>query len=98
MLRPREYADEPTEHQLEPALRVLQRKFRDRWLVSYDELQFGNEIHNELPVQTYRPTKGVAPFAQLCLARGQKRAQKALMKGLCQSGIRNVALVLIKLA
>src|SRR5215831_13365161 len=42
MLRPREYADKSPKHQLEAALRVLWRKFRDRRLFSYDELQFGD--------------------------------------------------------
>ena len=49
MLRPREYADKSPEHQLETALRVLWRKFRDRWLFSDDELQFRNEIHMSCP-------------------------------------------------
>ena len=38
MLRPGEDADEPPEHQLEAALRVLWRQLRDRRLVSDDEL------------------------------------------------------------
>src|SRR5262245_59774660 len=41
--------------------------------------------------------KGVAPDAELCFALTQKRTNKAL-KGLRQSGIRNVALVLVELA
>ena len=73
MLRPREYADESAEHQLEAALRVLWGKFRDRWLFSYDQLQFGDQVRNELSVRTYRLTKGVTPLAQLCLVLGQKR-------------------------
>jgi hypothetical protein len=73
MFRPREYADESTEHQLEAALRVLRRKFGDGRLISYDELQFGDQVHNELTVRTYRLTKGVTPLAQLCLVFGQKR-------------------------
>src|SRR5579864_417616 len=43
---PCEYLDKSTEHQLEAALHVLWRKLRNRWLFSYDELQFGNQIHN----------------------------------------------------
>ena len=42
-------------------------------------------------------TKGVAPDAQLCFALTQKRTDKAL-KRLRQSGIRDVALVLVELA
>ena len=52
MFRPCEYADKSPEHQLEAALRVLWRKIRDWWLFSDDELQFGNQIHNELSVRT----------------------------------------------
>ena len=51
MFRPREYTDKSPEHQLEAALRILRRKFRDRWLFSDDELQFRDEIHNELSVR-----------------------------------------------
>jgi hypothetical protein len=36
VFRPREYPDEPPEHQLETALRVLWWKLRDRRLLSYD--------------------------------------------------------------
>src|SRR5262245_42941629 len=97
MLGPREDADKSTEHQVESALRVLWRKFGDGRLLSYDELQLGNQIHNELPIRTYRLTKGAAPSAQLDLALGQKRTQKAL-KGLRQRGIRDVALILVELA
>ena len=52
MLRPCEDADKSTEHQLEAALRVLWRKIRDRRLFSYDEFQFGDQIHNEQSVRT----------------------------------------------
>src|ERR1700752_5099258 len=48
---PCEYADESTEHELEAALRILSRKLRNRWLFSYDEFQFGNQIYNELSVR-----------------------------------------------
>src|SRR5262245_32887863 len=41
--------------------------------------------------------KGVAPFAQLLFALTQKRADQALT-GLRQSGIRDVAIVLVELA
>ena len=51
MFRPCEYADKSPEHQLEATLRVLWRKIRDWWLLSDDELQFGNEVHDEQPVR-----------------------------------------------
>src|SRR5262245_38356698 len=49
--RSREYADKSTEYQLEAALRVLWRKLRNWWQLSYDELQFGHKIHNELSIR-----------------------------------------------
>src|SRR5262249_53751113 len=61
MLRPREYADEPAEHQLEAALLLLWRKRRNRWLSSDDQLQFGNQIHDQLSVRIQRLSKGIAP-------------------------------------
>src|SRR6202034_4789769 len=53
-----EYADKSTEHQLEAALRILWRKLGNRWLFSYDEPQFGNQVHHELSVRIQRFTKG----------------------------------------
>ena len=50
VLRPRENAKETSEHKLEASLRVLWRKIRDRRLLSDDALEFGNEVHNKLPV------------------------------------------------
>src|SRR5262245_58435957 len=41
--------------------------------------------------------KGIVPFGQLCFALAQKWTEKAL-KSLRQSGIRDVALVLVELA
>ncbi|MDB4870449.1 MAG: hypothetical protein JWL97_1453, partial [Gemmatimonadales bacterium] len=46
-----EYADEPTQDQLKTTLRVLRRDFRDGRLFSYDQLQFRNQIHNELTIR-----------------------------------------------
>ena len=76
MLRPREYADESPEHELESALRVLWRKLGDRRLFADDELQFGDEIHHEPSVRTQRLVKGIAPAASsasLLLRSGRMR-------------------------
>src|SRR6516225_2605580 len=51
MFWPSEDADESTEHQLETALGVLCWNFRDWWLFSDNEPQFGNQIHNQLSVR-----------------------------------------------
>ena len=47
MLWLRKYANESTENQLKTPLRILGRNFGDGWLVSDNELQFGNQIHNQ---------------------------------------------------
>src|SRR6266404_658197 len=97
MLRSREYAEESPEDELEPALRVLWWKNRDRWLFSYYVLQFRDEVYNQQSVRTQRLTEGVAPDPQLRFGLTQKTTDEAL-KRLRQRGIGNVALVLIELA
>ena len=62
-------------------MRVLCLKFRDSWLFSYDELQFGNQIHHEQSVWAQGLPQGVAPVAQLGFALGKQRTDQAL-KGL----------------
>src|SRR5262245_23544165 len=81
MLRPREYADESPEDQLESALRVLWWEDRDRWLFSDDVLQFWDEVHDQQSVRTQRVTKGGAPDAQVCFGLRQKQTDETL-KGL----------------
>src|SRR6516225_11800863 len=53
MFRPSEHADKSPEHQLKAALRLLWWEFRDRWLLSYDVLQFRDEIHHEQSIRTH---------------------------------------------
>src|SRR5712672_1666303 len=97
VLRPGEYAEEAPEHELEAVLRVLRRQLRDRRLFPDYELQLGNEVHDELSIWAQRLAQRVPPVAKLGLALAQKRAHKAL-EGLCQGGVRDVALVLVELA
>src|SRR6267142_1863251 len=78
VLLPREYAEEAPEDHLEPALRVLRRKLRDRWLLPDHELQFGNEVHDQLPVRAERFAQSVSPPANLRLAPAQQWAHQAL--------------------
>src|SRR6202043_2612746 len=95
MLGSCEHSDESPKDELESALCVLRWKVDDRRGFSDDQLQFRNKVDNELCVRTQRILKRIAPFAQLSLIFRQKRTQKAL-KRLCQSGIRDVALVLVE--
>src|ERR1700730_2692624 len=97
VLLAREHPEEAPEHHLEAVLRVLWRQVRDRWLFPNHELQFGNEVDDELTVRAQRLAQGIPPPAKLRLAPAQERAHKAL-EGLGQGGVRDVALVLVELA
>src|SRR6202011_2160925 len=97
VLLAREHPEEAPEHHLEAVLRVLRRQVRDRWLFPNHELQFGNEVDDELTVRAQRLAQGIPPPAKLRLALAQERAHKAL-EGLGQGGVRDVALVLVELA
>src|SRR6516162_11532183 len=61
MFRPCEHADKSPEHQLKAALRFLWWELGDRWLLSYDVLQFRDEIHYEQPVRVQRLNQRVPP-------------------------------------
>jgi len=54
MFRTREHADEPPKHQLEAPLRVLERKLRDRWLFSDDQLELGDDVDHEPSIRAQR--------------------------------------------
>ena len=97
MVRPGEHTDEPPEHQLETPLRVLRRELRHGRLVADEERQCGDEVHHEPSVRLQRLTKRGAPAVQLGLALPQKVPDEAL-KRLRERRIRDVALVLVKLA
>src|SRR6516162_10097447 len=73
MLRPSEDADKLPKHQLEPPLRVLWRKCGNRRRLSDDELQFGNEIHNQSSVLAERLQQRVTPRRKLCFAFPEQR-------------------------
>src|SRR5450631_3913956 len=96
MLFPRENTEEASEHQKETMLRILGRQILDRRLLADHQLQFGNEVHDELPILTQRLPQGLAPAAELRLTLDQQRTDKAL-KGLAQGGVWDIALVLVEL-
>ena len=97
MLGPSEDSEKPSEHELEAALRVLWRQFRDHGLVADDDLQVGDEIHHELAVRSERLMERLSPATQFVVAFGQERTDQAL-KGLREGRVRNVAFVLVELA
>src|SRR5215471_5163751 len=97
MFRLGEGAEEAAEYPLEPVLRILSAKLRDRGLIADDMAQLGDEIDYELPVISKRFVKSVPPTGQLGVALAQERSEQPL-KGLCQRRVRDVTLVLIELA
>src|ERR1700722_8275352 len=74
---PRKHAEEPTENHLESVLCVLRRQLSDGRLFSDRELEFGNEVHDELAVRAQRLAQGILPPAKLRLTLAQKWAYKA---------------------
>ena len=97
MLRARKDADEPPQHRLEAALRILRWQIGDRRLFADDEFQLGDEVHDQQPVRAQRLAKRLPPALELRLALAQNLPDQTL-KGLRQRGVRDVALVLIELA
>ena len=97
MLGTCEYIDKSPKNQLEATLCVLWSKIGDWRLLSDDELQFRNQVYNELSVWPQRLAKRIAPLAQLGFAPPQKHSNKGL-ESLRQGGVGNVALVLVELA
>ncbi len=80
MVRPREHADEPPDHQLETPLRVLWREFGDRRLFTDDKVEFGDEVDHEPCVRAQRLQQRFAPARHLALALAEQRAHQALKR------------------
>ena len=97
VFRPGEDAEEAPKHQLETRLCLLRFELGNRRLVADDELELGDNIDHEPTVRAQRLQKGVAPAAKLGVALPEERPNKAV-KGVRQSGVRDVALVLVELA
>src|SRR5882724_7198276 len=97
VLRPGEHGEKAPENQLKAALRVTGRQLRDRWLVTYDELQLRNQVYDKPPVWAQCFAKSLAPSSQLWIALAKQWSDQAL-KGLRQGRIGDVTLVLVELA
>src|SRR6266478_5659612 len=90
-------AEDPSEHHLESVPRLLRRELRYGRLLADDELDFRNEVRNQLPVRAERASDGIAPPTELGVALAQDRTDDA-PQGLREGRIRNVTLVLIELS
>ena len=92
-----EYADEPLQHVLKAALRVLRRKLRNRPLFADDELEFGDQVDDQLSIRAQRFQKFALPPAQLRVALAEQRPNQALER-LRERRIGDIALVLVEFA
>src|SRR5882757_11315742 len=92
-----ERAEEPSEHPLKSVLCLSWRKVRNGRLFPDQELKLGNEVDDELTVRADCLAQRVLPSAEFDIAVAKDRPNERL-KSLCESGIRDVALVLVELA
>src|SRR3954447_9197556 len=91
------YADEPLEHALETALRLLRWKLRQRPLFTDDELHFRDQVDDQLTIWAERRHEVVAPPAQLRVALAEKWGNEILER-LRERRIGDIALVLVEFA
>src|SRR5207244_12878857 len=71
-------------------------ELRNRWLFPDDELEFGDEVHDELTIRANGLAYRVSPPVDLCLTLAQDLANEGPER-LSKRGIRNVPLVLVEL-
>src|ERR1700722_4064647 len=97
MVRPGEDGDKAPNDKLKTPLRVLRRNLRNRRLISDDQLQFGNQIDDELAKRVQRVAESLAPGRQIRVALCEELPDKTL-KSLCERCVRDIALMLVELA
>src|SRR5271155_4470636 len=78
MLLAREHAEEAPEYHLEAVLGLLRPRVWNSRLLSDDELELRNEVHDELAIRAERLGERIPPTTQFHLALTQKRAHQAL--------------------
>jgi len=71
MLRARKDANEPPQHRLKAALRILRWQIGDRRLFADNEFKLGYEVHDQEPVRAQCLAKGIPPTLQLSLGLAQ---------------------------
>src|SRR5580704_3245657 len=96
MLPPGEHAKKAPEHQLKSVLRFSRRQVGDGRLFPDDELQFGNEVDDDLCVRAKRLCQGASPLLHFRFTLDEDLADQGL-EGLRQRRVRYVALVLVEL-
>ena len=75
----------------------MRRQFRHGRLLADDDLDFGDEADDQLSVRAHGGLQGSSPRCYLGLTLAKDLADQEV-EGLHQSGVGNVALVLVELA
>src|SRR5204863_8994674 len=75
----------------------LRRQLDDRRLLSYDELEFGNQVDDQLTVRPERIPEGAPPLVHLGFSLDKNLADQRL-QGLCQRDVWYFAFVLVEFA
>src|SRR6516225_7817703 len=88
---------EPAEYAVEPVSRILRGEIGNRRLRPDDELKLRDQLDHELSARAQRVLKGIPPFTDLRVALAKNLAHESL-EGLRESGVRDVALVLVEFA
>jgi hypothetical protein len=78
MFLSREHAHETPEYELEAPLRVLWRKFGNRWLFANNQLEFGDQVDHQPPIPAQGIAHRLAPGRQFGLLLRQKAPGEAL--------------------
>jgi hypothetical protein len=63
-----ERPEESPQHRFESVLGFLRSEFRNRWLLTDHQLQFGDQIDHQLAIRTKRFEDGMPPKNNLLLA------------------------------
>src|SRR5262249_26035994 len=90
-----EDAQEGAEHRLEPVLGFLRRDLRYGLLLADDKFELGDEIYDELAVQTHGVPDRLPPTLYLGFILTEDLANQSL-EGLGERRVRNVPLVLVE--
>src|ERR1700722_8206991 len=96
MLWAGEYAEKAAEAQLKSVLRLSRRQIGKDRLSADNELQFGDQIDDELSMLAKRLGQRAPPRRHFRFALDQDLTDQGL-EGLCERRIGNVALVLVEL-
>ena len=96
MLLTGEHAQEGPEHPVKTVLRFRGWELRNQWLFPDDELEFGDEVYDELTIRANGLAYRASPTVDLSLTLAQDLANER-SECLSKRDIRNITLVLVEL-